>query len=282
MKYFDLHCDTPYRCYTEGISFSDKSLSVFRDGGNNFEKWYQTFAVWIRDDTARPWELYTKIISYFKEQLKEKPYNLFPIFSVEGGAVLENDVERLETLKKDGIKFLTLTWNGENAIAGGIKSYRGLTDFGKCVIKRMNRLNIACDVSHLNEKSFYDAAQFSENLIATHSNCFDICGNPRNLKYEQIKLISQHKGIMGLNFYPDFLGSDPFECLYRNIIYLCEKGFENIIAIGSDFDGGTMDKSLDSISKIPELYRYLHNRGLEIDLLERIFYKNAEKFIAKL
>ena len=247
-----------------------------------FENWIQTFAFWIRDDLDNPYDFYKNMYFDFKDKIKNRPDNLTPIFSVEGGAVIENDSDRVFELQNDGIKFLTLTWNGENAIAGGVNSNKGLTDFGKEVIDKMNRFKIGCDLSHLNKESFYKALEVSNFPLATHSNCKEICHHPRNLEFDQIKLLFEKKGIMGLCFYPLFLGGDVFEKIYQNIYFLCDKGYENNIAIGSDFDGAEMREGLDNISKIPLLYRFLEQRGIKKDILDKIFYKNAYNYIANL
>lgn len=282
MNFFDLHCDTPYELYKKRLPFQNNVLSVTPNGSKNFDNWIQTFAIWIADNTPEPFLLYRNILCDIKEKLKTAPKNLHPIFSVEGGAVLEEDLDRLDILKEDSIKMLTLTWNGENSIAGGSKSQKNLTDFGKKVIERLNKLKIATDLSHLNKGSFYSAIELAEFPIATHSNCYEIFKHPRNLTLEQIKLIADKGGVMGLTFYPPFLGENVFEGIYENIIFLCEKGFENHISIGTDFDGGQMDKTLDNISKIPSLYAFLEEKGIEKTVLDKVFFENAYNFIAKL
>ena len=282
MDFFDLHCDTALELYKRNLSFDNEELSVNRNSAKVFGKWTQTFAVWIKDDAENPFLIYKNIIKDIKTKLKTAPENLTPLFAVEGGAVIENRIDRLEILKKDGIKFFTLTWNGENRIAGGCKTEKGLTDFGVTVIEELNRLKIGCDLSHLNRKSFYSAIEYAEFPLATHSNCYEICSHPRNLTLEQIKLIAQKNGVIGITFYPEFLGDNIFDKIYQNIFLLCDKGFENNIAIGSDFDGGKMSESLDKTSKIPLLYGFLEEKGLSKPLLDKIFYKNAYKFIAML
>ena len=282
MDFFDLHCDTAFELYKRNLSFDNDELSVNRNSAKVFGKWTQTFAVWIKDDAENPFRLYENIISDIKFKLKTAPENLTPLFAVEGGSVIEDKTDRLEVLKKDGIKLFTLTWNGENRIAGGCKTEKGLTDFGVTVIKELNRLKIGCDLSHLNKKSFYSAMEYAEFPLATHSNCYGICPNRRNLTLEQIKLITQKNGIIGLTFYPEFLGENIYKKIYENIFLLCDKGFENNIAIGSDFDGGKMSESLDKTSKIPLLYGFLEKKGLSKPLLNKIFYENAHKFIALL
>ncbi len=279
MDFFDLHCDTAYEMYKKNKTFYENDLAVSGQKGECFEKWVQTFAVWLSEDRENPYQFYKNVLSYLKENLTD---NVTPIFAVEGGTVLEDNAERLYELKNDGIRFLTLTWNGENLIAGGNKSQKGLTDFGRQVIKTMNELSMAVDVSHLNDKSFYSVLDTAEKVLATHSNCRKVCDVPRNLKDDQIKLIAKKQGIIGLNFYPEFLGRDFFEKIYQNIYHLCDMGLENNIAIGTDFDGADMDEEMKDISKIPLLYEKLHQKGLKKDLLYKIFFKNANDFLSNL
>ena len=216
----------------------------------------------------------------FKAELADKPPFLTPYFTLEGASLIDSG-EKVEVLKQDGIRAVTLTWNGENQIAGGVKSDKCLTDFGKSIIKALNKNKIFTDLSHLNEKSFYKAVEIAEWPIATHSNCRALCDNKRNLYDKQIKLIAEKGGIIGLCFYPEFLRGDVFEAIYQNISHLLYMGFENHIAIGSDFDGGVMAENLDGIDKIPKLFEYLEEKGLEKSILDKIFYTNALKCFDK-
>lgn len=231
-----------------------------------------------------PFEFYKNVISRFKEQLhKHCPDNLTPLLTVEGGALLENDVERLDELKSDGIRALTLTWNGKNEIASGALETGGLTDFGRGVINRMNRLKIACDLSHLNRESFFDSLDIAEYPFASHSALCEINEHPRNLDAVQVNELCRRGGIIGLCFYPVFLGGgDVFEKFYRCVYKLLEAGYENNIAVGSDFDGAKQDERLCNVGKIPELYAFLEQKGIEKSFLDKIFYENADNFFLKL
>ena len=272
MRFFDLHCDTAYKMYTEKQLFYKNQLAVSGENGEIFDSWHQTFAIWLPEDLEKPFSFYKNVLLHLKENLCGK---VNPIFAVEGGTVLENDSDRLYELKRDGVKLLTLTWNGENAIAGGSKSDKGVTEFGKTVIGKMNNLGMAVDVSHLNDKSFFDVIERAEKPLASHSNCRTVCDVARNLSDTQIKLICEKGGIIGLNFYPLFLGDNVFEKIYQNIYHLLSMGYENNIAIGSDFDGADMAKELCNITKILDLYTFLEQKGLDISLLDKIFYQNA-------
>lgn len=278
MRYFDLHCDTPYRCYTEGLSLTDDSLAVSSVKCTVFDEYRQCFAVWIRDDMPKPFELYKNALADFSKKATLLPAGCTPYITVEGGALIENDIERLYTLKGDGVRALTLTWNGKNAIAGGAYSSAVLTDFGRSVIAEMNTLEIACDLSHLNRKSFFAALDCAEYPFASHSCLCTVSEHPRNLDDAQAAELCSRGGIIGLCIYPAFLGGDVFESFYQNVYTLCDKGFEDNIAVGSDFDGAQMDERLSSVDKIPLLYEYLIQKGITARLADKIFYKNADIF----
>ena len=137
------------------------------------------------------------------------------------------------------------------------------------------------DVSHLNERGFYEVCLIdSIKIVASHSNCYDICNHRRNLKRWQVKELISHGGLIGLNFYPPFLGTgqiDVYGKIRDNIEYLLSLGGEKCIAFGSDFDGAEMSPQLDGIDKIGEQYNYLLSSGLSKRVVEGAFYKNAEK-----
>ncbi len=277
MKYFDLHCDTVAKIYDENKEFDNRSLSVNRFCALHFSEWYQCFAVFIDDNIQKPFEYYNNCLSVYNDKiLKNKPENLFPVLTVEGGRLIENDLSRIETLKKDGVFALTLTWNGENQIAGGAKSDADLKPFGKEVIKELNRYKISADLSHLNSKSFYKAVEIADFPIATHSCVYEVKAHNRNLTFDRIKLISEKNGIVGLCLFPEFLGSsDVYEQFYRNVCFCLNKGFEDSVAIGSDFDG--CDTPLNANS-IPELYKYLLNKNISENVLNKLFFKNAYNY----
>lgn len=282
MNYFDLHCDTAYECCFKNKEFIKNDLAVSADKGAAFEKWSQVFAVWVRDDAEQPYKLYRTVLDEFKKKLNGISGNLTPYFAVEGGAVIGRDSDLLYTLKNDGVKYLTLTWNGENRIAGGSKTEKGLTRFGREVIKKLNSLKICCDLSHLNDKSFFAAIEQAEYPIASHSNCRAVCDVKRNLTDEQLKLIGQRNGIIGLCFYTKFLGGDTVEKLYENICHTAELGLEDNISVGSDFDGAETGNPVKTVSGVPALYQALFEKGIGGDLLDKIFYKNAQNYFDKM
>ncbi len=281
MKYFDLHCDTPYECYKRNEGFTHNTLAVSGEQGAVFEEWRQVFAIWIQDDQPDAFSFYLSVLKNFREKLKAKPPHLTPLFAVEGGAVIGNHLERVARLKEDGICALTLTWNGENNIAGGTHSEKGLTPFGQRVIAELNRHNIICDLSHLNEKSFYSAWELADAPVATHSNCRAVWDVPRNLTDDQLRLVGEKQGLIGLCFYPQFLGGNPEEMVWRHLTHLLDLGLQDCIAIGSDFDGADMHPQLDKLERVPFLYRSLREKGFSKALLEKVFWQNAKNYFDK-
>ncbi len=139
------------------------------------------------------------------------------IYGIEGGHMIEDDLEKLTRLYERGARYMTLTWNNSTAWASsaadetsdGETALMGLTDFGKQVVQRMNTLGMMVDVSHIGEQTFWDVIRTtSKPVIASHSSVHAICPHPRNLKDEQIKAIAKNGGVVQLNFYTAFLDPD--------------------------------------------------------------------------
>lgn len=282
MKLFDLHSDTPYRCFTENLKPDSEILSAGVNQTESFEKWEQFYAVWIKDDETEPFKMYDKIYSSFLKKIKccEKKPKVH--FALEGGAAIESN-DLLYKLKSDNIEYITLTWNGKNKIASGCKADGGLTDFGRETVKIMNELKIACDLSHSNDESFYDAVNLSDYPIITHACLKEICPNRRNFTLEQIRLLFEKGGILGICFYPEFTGGkNVFENIYRNVYNILDMGFKNSLAIGSDFDGADMSEDLKTTKDTPKLYEYLLNKGIDKNTLDGIFYHNAHNYFNNL
>jgi len=279
LNFFDLHCDTAYKCYRDNLSFTDSSLAVTPKKAASFDKWHQCFAMFINDDVKNPFEYYKNTLENFKLQIVEKPNNLTPILTVENGLLIEKDLNRVEAMYNDGVRALTLTWNGENQIAGGADTDVGLKPFGIEVIKELNIFNIMTDLSHLNKKSFYSALELANKPIITHSCLEFVNRHRRNIDDNQLKSLVQKGGIFGLCFYPVFLGQgDVFENIYKNIFHVLDMGYEDYLSIGSDFDGADMDDNLCDISTVKKLYEYLSFKKIDTNILDKVFFYNAYNF----
>ena len=283
MKFFDLHCDTITECYNQNKSLKNNDLDISLEKGSFLEKWTQVFAIWLPDEIrGNDAEIYYEnVLAKYRSEIKNAE-NVKPVLAVEGGAVLNGKLENTEKLYNDGVKILTLTWNGDNEIASGCFSEedKGLTSFGKEAVKEMTKRKIIPDVSHLGEKSFYDLCEETDfPFIASHSDSFSINPHVRNLKDEQIKIIVERKGLIGLNFYNKFLGQgSAVEMLVKHADYILNLGAEDVLCMGSDFDGCSIDEELKGIEKMESLYHVFINRFGE-KLTDKIFYENANEYL---
>ena len=177
----------------------------------------------------------------FKEYFPDKKV----IYSIEGCDYIK-DLEELENLYKLGLRNILLVWNNENKYGSGNKSDKGLTELGKEFIKKAVSLGISIDLSHMNKNTFWETISLLEELksngekvkvIASHSNCYSLCKNKRNLDDEQILAIKKLDGIIGLVSYGPFINKkekDLEENFLKHIRYVEDLiGIDNI-AIATD------------------------------------------------
>ena len=246
----------------------------------------QVCSLWLRKGIKNPYTAYRSMLEEFLLNVEVPINNLSEnksiLLSLEGGSSFERDLNRLYLIKDDGIYSVMLTWNNANSHAGGASGDGGLTNKGVDAVRIMNELGMALDLSHLNDKSIYSAIVRADTILASHSNCRAVWQHKRNLPDDVLCLIGEKRGIIGINFYPSFLGEgDVFENIYLHIEHMLNLGLCNSIAIGSDLDGADMDKRLSKTEDIPQLYCFLENR-LGADLCNKIFFKNAYNFYEKL
>ncbi|MCI5604940.1 MAG: dipeptidase, partial [Clostridia bacterium] len=284
MKYsvFDAHCDT--LCYMHDLrkNINRNNCHVDMERMERYKSYTQVFACFI-DPVYKSCALERclNLIDTFHNNLPKGA-----ILSIESGEPITN-LGVLRNLHRLGVRIIALTWNFSNHIAAGadeIDEMRGLTRFGRQVVKEMNRLGIFADVSHLNDKSFYDVAECAGlPLIATHSNSRRVCNHRRNLTDNQFRIICRTGGCVGINFYPKFLNdrnSADIDDIIRHIEHFMELGGENHIGIGADFDG--VDYLPDGINGCEDTYK-VFDRLLQLNYseeqVEKISHKNFERVI---
>lgn len=205
------------------------------------------------------------------------------ILTVENGSVLAGRLDRVETLARDGVKMITLTWNGENEIGSGNVTDHGLSSFGKQAVRELERHNILVDVSHLNDQGFRDVLDTAQKpFAASHSNARSVCGHQRNLTDGQIREMTARKCLIGLNYTQDFLrtGDRPANLndLWRHVEHFLELGAERCLALGSDADGTDVPPGLDCPVRFAGLYQFFLDRGLSVSQAEGILWRNALDF----
>src|ERR687890_136142 len=208
------------------------------------------------------------------------------ILHFEGAENLGPDPGALEELYESGLRSLGLVWSRPNAYAHGVPfrfpsspdTGPGLTGAGKQLVRECNRLGILIDLSHLNERSFWDVAELSEApLVASHSNAHALCPASRNLTDGQLDAIRDSGGMVGVNFAVGFLRDDggesedtPLETVVRHVDYLVERVGSDGVGFGSDFDGAKIPKELGDVSGLPRLVAALRDGGYDTKSLEKL------------
>ena len=154
-------------------------------------------------------------IGYKEARKKVHRNKLVAMIGVEGGHMIESDLSKLDSLVAKGMSYLTLTWNNshdwatsamDESGAGKTLIAKGLTDFGKQVVQKLNEAGVIVDLSHVGEQTFYDALEVtSKPVLLTHSSVWALCPVFRNVKDEQIKAVAKNGGVVCINFYPAFI-----------------------------------------------------------------------------
>lgn len=305
MDFFDLHCDTVTTAMHQSCDFDCRNLDISFPKNGEINRHCQCFAIFCPDVISGEdaFNYYTMAKHYFKNQLEKFPQyfeqakNVCEIsritakgktaamLTVEGGRVLGGKLERLEKLYDDGVRMMTLTWNGENEIGkGSAEQSFALKPFGIDVIKEMERLGMIIDVSHLSDAGLVDVLKNVDCAVcASHSNLRSLCNHRRNLTDEFFKEIISRKGIIGINFYKAFLNNDEEKAnlydIIRHIEHMLMLGGENSVCMGSDYDGCDVVEGIKKMNDIPKLYDLIVDEfGKET--AEKIFWKNAYDFFA--
>src|SRR6266853_2851074 len=134
------------------------------------------------------------------------------LMGVEGGHMINSDLGVLRSFAALGVRYMTLTHSGNDEWADASTDkavHNGLTDFGKDVVREMNRLGVMVDISHVSDKTFYDALEASKApLIASHSSCRAICDAPRNMTDQMMKDLAAKGGVIQINYHVGFLSQE--------------------------------------------------------------------------
>ena len=232
----DGHADTPQRFVDEGWEFDGPvgdghlSLETARRGGLSAE----FFAIWVQPDEWRGRYAHRtlQLIDGVYEQWRRHPHELVlgltandvrrahedgkfcVLLGVEGGHSIENSLAVLRMYHRLGVRYMTLTWANSNEWAdssgdiddASVAHHNGLTQFGRDVVREMNRLGMMVDVSHVSDKTFWDVLETTHApVIASHSSARALASAPRNLTDEQLRAVATSDGIVMVNFYASFV-----------------------------------------------------------------------------
>jgi membrane dipeptidase len=209
------------------------------------------------------------------------------LMGIEGGHAIEDSLRLLRDYYALGIRYMTLTHSNTNNWAdssgdmtdSAIMHHNGLTDFGKDVVREMNRLGMMVDISHVADKTFWDALEVSTApVFASHSSCRALANVPRNMTDEMIVALAKKGGVVQINFACGFLkvGSKPSVAdVVAHIDHVKQIAGIDAVGIGSDFDGiGCAPEGLDEVSKFPNLTRALLEKGYTAEEIRKIYGGN--------
>lgn len=212
------------------------------------------------------------------------------IMHIEGAEGIDTNLDMLGKMYDLGLRSLGPVWSRPTAFGHGVpfrypsdgEIGEGLTEAGKDLVRECSRLGIMLDLSHLNAAGVRDIAQISDApLVATHSNCYAICPHARNLTDEQLAMIKDSDGMVGLNFAVAFLRPDGqmktdvgLDVMMRHLDHLIEHLGEDRVGLGSDFDGAEVPDDIGDIAGLSNLREAMRQHGIDEPLMAKLCNEN--------
>lgn len=219
------------------------------------------------------------------------------VLHLEGAEAVDADLGNLDDLYRRGVRSIGPLWSRPNRFGHGVPyvfphspdTGPGLTGAGKELVRALNRRGIVLDLSHLNEKGFWDAAALSTApLVVSHANAHALCPSTRNLTDKQLEAVAESDGLVGVNFCVGFLRPDgrpntdtPLDVIIDHIDYIAERIGVDHTAFGSDFDGASIPDSLRDVGGYPEILSLLAGRGYTRDDIRRISFDNWRRVLTR-
>ena len=220
----------------------------------------------------------------------EKAGAVSAIMHIEGLEAVDEGLDGLHLLHAAGLRSLGPVWSRPNIFAHGVPfafpsspdTGPGLTLAGRRLIRACNELGLTIDLSHINERGFWDVAELSSApLVATHSNAHALCASARNLTDDQLRAIRDSRGMVGLNFATGFLRPDggwgrdvSLDLLVRHLTHLVTVAGEDHVGLGSDFDGADIPDALGDVTGLPRLVKAMEQAEFGADLIRKITHDN--------
>jgi membrane dipeptidase len=218
------------------------------------------------------------------------------VMHLEGAEAVDTGLEALELWHHAGLRSLGLVWSRSNDFAHGVPfrspstpdTGPGLTKAGKELVRRCADVGVLVDVSHLNEKGFWDVAKLDRGpLVATHSGVHELCQSTRNLTDRQLDAIGTSGGLVGIVFACPFLRADfandpdtPLELIVDHARYVADRIGVDHVALGSDFDGATIPNALGDAAGIPKLLGAFAKAGFSDEEIAAIAWHNWRRVFA--
>ncbi len=287
MKLYMTHADTPLRVLYEKTDLQDPALHIHAGALAPYEEAGCVFAFWTSPklSDAEAWDNYLRMRDTWHTVWDKTPLSCFHMGrSIENGRLVEGDLSRLDTLWEDGIRIFTPMWHGETRLGGSFNTQTGLTPEGVETLTACMALGMQIDVSHSGDHTIQDIFRLCEKhggtVCATHSNTRHICPHPRNLTDDQIRVIGEMGGWVGICLVQDHIGGDFGEgAILRHIDHLLALGMEDHITFGGDLDGtALLAGGYRHVGDLTMLYDALQTHfGTQV--ADKIFWQNAQNHL---
>jgi membrane dipeptidase len=319
----DTHCDT-LKCLTPeftrvtGSMWADRSkvgmgvrsdlghvdLPRLREGGVDC----QVFALSSARNRTPPYALRTALdmIDVFYRECERNLDAVQPVYShddileaaeagrvaamlsIEGADVIEGRISMLSVFHRLGVRMVGLVHSLRNLLADGVGDARtggGLSELGVQAIEELDRLCMIIDVSHINDRGFWDVVDIAKGpIIASHSNSRAVCSHPRNMTDDMIKALAEKGGVLGMNFAPSFVHptNPSVSTLVDHIDHISDLVGPDHVGLGSDFDGiPSTPAGLEDVTRMPNIAEELVERGYGKEDLKKILGLNHLRVIKK-
>ena len=288
---FDCHCDTAVRVWLTGRSLRENSLHLDLMRLKKFSPAAQVFAV-CTETLEDPQVKAAAVIRYFKEQIEMNSDivklclnshdivstmaggKIAALLSVEGAEQID-DIEMAYAL---GVRAVHITWNFDNGLCGSVMgSGAGLSEKGRCFVKKAQELGVLLDTSHISQQGFWEVLEISRKpVIAGHSNARALCPVPRNLSDEQFIALKNQGGGAGINLYPEFLGlGRDIDAVFAHIEHFMALGGEKAVLLGCELDGiDEMPKGIHGVEDLGKIYEVLLRHNYPETLVRDVFINN--------
>jgi membrane dipeptidase len=237
----DTHADTPQRFLDEGFDIGSTDPNdvghISLDKAHRGNLGAEFFSIWVEPETNQghfAQHTFDLIDSVYEQaahhpdrmmmafsvadiERAHKEHKLASLMGIEGGHSIENDMHLLRDYYRLGVRYMTLSWSNTNEWADSsgdindpkVQHHNGLTDFGKQVVLEMNRLGMMVDISHVADKTFWDAiATTKAPVIASHSSARALTDAPRNMTDEMLQAVAKNGGVVQVNFFSGFIDED--------------------------------------------------------------------------
>ncbi|MGC6769069.1 dipeptidase [Enterococcus sp. LJL51] len=315
MKTIDMHCDTIMRIYQSPSSETNdclkkSSFQIDRDKLIAGDYLLQNFALFIdKEEIADPYTVCKEMAACFYTEMEKNQDWIRPVttyqeiianqndkkisalLTMEEGAPTHGELAKLDEFYQLGVRMMTLTWNYPNEIGFPnaaffdqkintlLSDQQGLTTQGIPFVQRMEALGMIIDVSHGSDQLVEDVLTYTQApFVASHSNARAVCPHYRNLPDNLIKKIAERGGVIGINYFDQFLihgNHSLFEAFVAHVNHLRNIGGIECIGLGSDFDGIIPSQELPDASAVNRLYDVLKRTGYSAAELDKIFTENV-------